>query len=348
MHAHRSIEPGPSRARLARTAARLLALAVVAAILLPTANAQRRERSGKEVVDAACASCHATGENGAPKIGDENAWKARASQGLTMLTAHALAGIRNMPAHGGNMALSDIEIERAITHMVNRSGGRWVEPLGGATPAVVRSGEQIVNQHCAKCHEAGLEGAPKIGDRPAWTPRLSQGLDRLVKSAVHGHGAMPARGGVSDLTDLEIQGAVVYMFNYGLPQIQAPAAAPAQDPYHKVVAGMDVYLGVVKADSVPEAMRSGVAPRGTGYYHLNISLLDAKTKKAIPDAKVELRVADPVRAETKNLKSIAAYNTTSYGGYFRMLGPEPYTIIARIRRPGATGEAEARFEYRVW
>lgn len=100
-----------------------------AAMLFPSANAQHRERSGMEVVNTVCASCHATGENGAPRIGGKQAWAQRASQGLTALTEHALKGIRNMPAHGGNAGLSDIEIQRAITYMVNQSGGQWVEPL---------------------------------------------------------------------------------------------------------------------------------------------------------------------------------------------------------------------------
>ena len=103
------------------------------------ASAKRRERLGSEVVNTACASCHATGTNGAPKIGDPKAWAPRAAQGLRSLTEHALKGIRNMPAHGGSPGFSDIEIERAIVHMVNQSGGQWIEPIGGATLAGARS-----------------------------------------------------------------------------------------------------------------------------------------------------------------------------------------------------------------
>jgi cytochrome c5 len=198
----------------------LASLIMACALLLATsANAQRIERSGKEVVDTQCASCHAKGEKGAPKIGDNKAWANRAAQGLAALTDHALKGIRNMPAHGGNPNLSDIEIERGIIYIVNQSGGKWIEPTAGATPAAAREGEKIVQAQCAKCHKDGLNGAPKIGDRAAWTPRMKYGLAALVKSAVHGRGAMPSRGGMSDLSDLEIQGAVLYMFNSGAVRV---------------------------------------------------------------------------------------------------------------------------------
>jgi cytochrome c5 len=195
------------------------------AVFSGATDAQRTERQGRAVVDAVCSECHATGKNGAPRIGDANAWAQRASQGLTALTEHALQGIRNMPAHGGSPGVSDIEIERAIVYMVNQSGGRWVEPWSTASPAVARSGENIVQNQCAKCHQSGKDGAPKIGDRAAWTPRLRKGLDPLVASAIHGHGGMPARGGLPDLSDEELRGAIVYMFNYGVPVV---AAAPPE------------------------------------------------------------------------------------------------------------------------
>jgi len=342
--------PGPSFDRRAAPAlAALMALMLAAAIGPTSANAQRQERSGKEVVDSACAACHAQGTNGAPRIGDEKAWAARASQGLTALSAHALQGIRNMPAHGGKMALSDIEVERAIIQMVNQSGGHWVEPLGGATPAVVRGGEQIVQAQCAKCHQEGLQGAPRIGDRAAWIPRLKKGLDALVKSAAHGHGPMPARGGVADLTDLELQGAVVYMFNYGVPMAPAvPAAATVADPYRKLVADTEIYLGIVRADAVPIGQRNISAQTGKDLYHLNVSLFDAKTRAAITDAQVKLDVTDPFSKQSKALEIISANGAVSYGGYFRMRGPEPYTITAQVRRPGAARPIETRFEYKVW
>jgi len=117
--------------------------------------------------------------------------------GLTGLTQSALKGIRQMPPHGANMTLTDTEIRRGITYMVNQSGGHWNEPVSRTAPPVRRTGEQIVNAQCSKCHQAGVGGAPRIGDRDAWIPRLKNGLDVVVRSAINGHGGMPARGGLA-------------------------------------------------------------------------------------------------------------------------------------------------------
>ena len=78
-----------------------------------------------------------------------------------------------------------------------------------------RSGEQVVKAQCVKCHGTGVNGAPKIGDKAAWTPRLKNGVDATVRSAIHGHGNMPARGGMADLTDPEVRAAILYIFNPG-------------------------------------------------------------------------------------------------------------------------------------
>jgi cytochrome c5 len=204
-----------SKAGIAALAAAILvAAAAPAAASAATAG---RELSGKEVVDAVCGSCHTAGTKGAPKIGDQKAWARRASQGLTSLTDHALKGIRDMPSHGGNPNLSDLEIQRAVTYMVNQSGGKWTEPIDRKAPPAERTGEQVVKAQCIKCHQAGTGGAPKIGDRAAWIPRLRSGLDITVQSAIKGHGGMPARGGLPDLTDREVRNAIIYMFRGGEP-----------------------------------------------------------------------------------------------------------------------------------
>jgi len=199
-------------------ALRRAALAFVIATLLVgsrVAVAQSHERTGKEIVESLCISCHGTGAAGAPKIGDVKAWSERASRGLTSLSKNALTGIRQMPPHGGNPNLTDTDLERAITYMVNQSGGHWTEPVSRTAAAPDRTGKEIVEAQCVKCHGTGVGGAPKIGDRAAWIPRLKPGLDVVVRSAIHGHGGMPPRGGMADLSDVEIRSAIIYMFNGG-------------------------------------------------------------------------------------------------------------------------------------
>ena len=207
------VRTNPIAMHAVRASAALLGAALVMGVLQH--NAQAAERSGKEIVEATCANCHATGEKNAPKIGDKAAWSKLAEQSLSSLTAVALKGIRNMPPHGASMKLTDIEIKRAVTYMVNQSGGSWVEPTSKTAAPVERSGAQIVKMRCAQCHEKGLHGAPKIGDADAWIPRLKDGLDPVVRSAINGHGGMQARGGMANPTDNEMRNAITYMFNKG-------------------------------------------------------------------------------------------------------------------------------------
>jgi cytochrome c5 len=74
-----------------------------------------------------------------------------------------------------------------------------------------RDGLTVYNAICKACHEGGLAGAPKTGDKSAWAPRLASGNAALLKSAIIGKNAMPARGGASDLTDAELKAAVDYL-----------------------------------------------------------------------------------------------------------------------------------------
>jgi cytochrome c5 len=80
-----------------------------------------------------------------------------------------------------------------------------------STTPGVRSGEQVVNTVCQTCHGAGLVGAPKIGDKAAWQPRLAQGVNALHEHAIKGIRAMPPRGGNPSLSDAEVSAAVDYM-----------------------------------------------------------------------------------------------------------------------------------------
>jgi cytochrome c5 len=322
--------------------------------------ADAADRSGKEVVDTVCITCHGSGANGAPKIGDSEAWSKRAAQGLTGLTSSALKGIRQMPAHGGHPELTDLEIGRAVTYMVNQSGGHWLAPASAQEMAKERTGEQVVKAQCAQCHQSGKDGAPKIGDQTAWVARLKQGLDYVVRSAIRGHGSMPARGGLANLTDAEMQSAILYMFS---PTAAAGATRGATDvgslsapvgSNHVTAGTMDVYLGIVSAERLqgfpkesPERTMHGGVPSGPDYYHVNISLLDRTIHKPIGDATVDILVEQPgMTSDSKSLELMAGA-TASYGQYVRLKRNTSYNITAEVRLPSSAAPIRARFNYRT-
>ena len=83
---------------------------------------------------------------------------------------------------------------------------------GAATAA---GGEGIYKSACVACHGAGIAGAPKVGDKAAWSARIAQGKPALYDHALHGFqgkaGVMPAKGGNSALGDADVKSAVDYM-----------------------------------------------------------------------------------------------------------------------------------------
>lgn len=75
------------------------------------------------------------------------------------------------------------------------------------------SGDEVLTKVCNACHVAGVLGAPKEGDKAAWSARASAegGLEGLTASAIKGKNAMPPRGGSPDLSDDEMKAAVAAM-----------------------------------------------------------------------------------------------------------------------------------------
>jgi cytochrome c5 len=217
-----------------------------------------------------CSACHGSGALGSPKIGDKAAWGPRIAQGYETLIKHAMEGIRQMPARGGNPDLTNGEIANAVAFMANQGGAKFTPPTsagkaaepelakaaaateavksdtaksdvaktesakqeapakvanGGAAKSSDKSGEQVVTAVCSACHASGALGAPKIGDKAAWGPRIAQGYETLIKHAMEGIRMMPARGGNPDLTNGEIANAVAYMANQGGAKFTPPASA---------------------------------------------------------------------------------------------------------------------------
>ena len=191
-------------------------------------------RSGEDVYNQVCKNCHESGLAGAPKFGDKAAWAKVIAQGQSVAVGHAQNGIRAMPAKGGNPDLDNSEVERAVVFMANRGGANWkAPPLPAARTMPDRTGEQVVQLVCSKCHATGVNGAPRIGDRDQWRERVMPGYKLVLDSALRGHAGMPARGGMAELSDAEVGRAVEYMMNAGagkmvmdVPVSTVPPAAP--------------------------------------------------------------------------------------------------------------------------
>ncbi|MBS0449040.1 MAG: cytochrome c5 family protein [Proteobacteria bacterium] len=201
-------------------------------------------KTGEQVFAAQCTTCHTAGALGAPKFGDADAWAPRVKTGYAALLNSALHGKGNMPAQGGG-DFTDLEIGRAVVYMANKVGANFEEPklapptaaapapvaaapaaatseATAAAPAAEPAQQQaaaapaagtpppLFAQVCSACHATGVAGAPKVGDKAAWAPRIAQGIDGLVASAIKGKGAMPPKGG-STASEADIKAVVTYM-----------------------------------------------------------------------------------------------------------------------------------------
>ncbi|HVE49933.1 MAG TPA: c-type cytochrome [Casimicrobiaceae bacterium] len=203
-----------------------------------------------QVYAQVCKTCHDPGIAGAPKFGDKAAWASVIKQGDKLTVERAINGFQGkrgvMPAKGGNPDLTDAEVHAAVVHMINAAGGNWKPPAPSATatapaaapaatpaaqaPVVTAAipppraaapsdakadGKKIYDGGCNACHTPGIAGAPKLGDKANWTPRIAQGVNVLYEHSIKGYqgkaGVMPPKGGNASLSDADVKAAVDYM-----------------------------------------------------------------------------------------------------------------------------------------
>jgi len=114
------------------------------------------------------------------------------------------------------------DTEKQIATRIQKVGSVEIKDANRA----LKSGEEVFKAQCTACHTSGAAGAPKLADAGAWAPRIKQGFDTLVNSALKGKGAMGAQAG-GDFEDLEIARAVAYMANAGGAKFEEPKAPAA-------------------------------------------------------------------------------------------------------------------------
>jgi len=81
-----------------------------------------------------------------------------------------------------------------------------------------QSGQQAYARICAGCHEEGLDGAPRTGDREAWNERSRLWEAVLFEHAKNGYYEMPAKGGDETLDDATVARAAEYMLTLTYPE----------------------------------------------------------------------------------------------------------------------------------
>ncbi|HBS26346.1 MAG TPA: hypothetical protein DD827_04340 [Gammaproteobacteria bacterium] len=266
-------------------------------------------RSGKEIYDTACTTCHQTGVLDAPKLGTASDWQPRLAGGFDALVTSGITGKGAMPPKGGDASLTDMEMKKVVAYMLKESGldapnlsaesensaaseapatAPTTAPVTASAPAVstapaitetvtnaassattavtatavaataavtgaassamkaitghtpkaavapvatpapvaapvaaapkvatasgnLDKGKSIYKTACFACHDSGVAGAPKLGDKAAWVSRIAAGMDSMVQVALTGKGGMPPKGGRLDLSTEDIQAAVAFM-----------------------------------------------------------------------------------------------------------------------------------------
>jgi cytochrome c5 len=215
---------------IAQWAARALILLAAGLGFASTVSAQLPDIAAGKKRAQVCFSCH--GENGVSKIsgtphlaGQDRAYLIKAMQAyrngqrqdptmvamakplsdadMTNIAAYFHLAVKN--ARGETLA-SVIETNDRIKPVANVA----VAEAPAAQP-VARSADALYNASCAACHASGVAGAPKVGDKAAWSARIAQGSDKLAEHAIKGLNAMPPRGSCADCSDDDLKKIVEYM-----------------------------------------------------------------------------------------------------------------------------------------
>ncbi|NUZ04286.1 c-type cytochrome [Piscinibacter koreensis] len=124
---------------------------------------------------------------------------------------------------------SNVLTPQAVSERLRPVG--HVEVKDATDVASLKNGQEVFTAQCSACHTPGSLGAPKFGDAAAWADRIKTGLESLIKSAVHGKGAMPPQAG-GDFNEFEVARAVVYMTNQSgasFPEPKPPAPVNPAD-----------------------------------------------------------------------------------------------------------------------
>jgi cytochrome c5 len=220
-----------------------------------------------------------------------------AAIGIMYLTTPAKHG----GEHGAETTEGKSKVE-AVSKNLAPVGAGATKEAKAAGSAKARSGEEVYTASWLACHAAGIANAPKPDDKAAWEPRVATGLDALMKTAIEGKGAMPARGGNPAVTDEEIKNAILYMtkkagFDLSSAKKAEPATAMAET---KKVVEKVMPAAVATAAVIPSAPSAPTAPTAP-------KTMDEAS--ATPETNTEVAAA-PAPADNK--KGEEVYNSACF------------------------------------
>ncbi len=121
-------------------------------------------------------------------------------------------GSKNTVASAGATAMSDKAVAERIKpvgRVVVRSRKSIIDTIIPKANAA-GDGASAYNASCGFCHNTGVAGSPKLGDKAAWKARIAQGQATLYRNSIKGFNKMPPKGG-SSLSDAKVKAAVDYM-----------------------------------------------------------------------------------------------------------------------------------------
>ena len=172
-------------------------------VTIADASSPKGDLTGEQVFQSVCKTCHEPGIAGAPKVGDKAQWAASIKKGYETLVQHAVNGIQEsgkvMPPKGGNPELTDVEVQRAVVYMANRSGANFKEPAApsatasasppaatatAAPAAVAPAPSSSAAATAASASATGATPAATTGGAPSATASASGPLDMAAGQAL--------------------------------------------------------------------------------------------------------------------------------------------------------------------
>lgn len=119
---------------------------------------------------------------------------------------------------GEQQTSTDPRVQAKIEEVIKPVGEVSSEATAAAPAAAAGGavdGKGTYQSACFACHGTGAAGAPKVGDKGAWSARIAQGKATLYEHAIKGFqgkaGFMPAKGGNAALSDDAVKAAVDFM-----------------------------------------------------------------------------------------------------------------------------------------